>query len=77
MHIKYKINNNDYNVTFYKDDIVKNFSKKIKSKSEISKNLDKLKHDKKILLAIDRKVNKQIIQNLIKFIATDNIEMKS
>jgi 3-dehydroquinate synthase len=76
MHIKYKINNNDYNVTFYKDDIVKNFSKKIKSKSEISKNLDKLKHDKKILLAIDRKVNKQIIQNLIKFIATDNIEMK-
>tara|TARA_B100000900_G_scaffold387243_1_gene378296 strand:- start:571 stop:1710 length:1140 start_codon:yes stop_codon:yes gene_type:complete len=76
MHIKYKINNNDYNVTFYKDDIVKNFSKKIKSKSEISKNLDKLKHDKKILLAIDRKINKQIIQNLIKFIATDNIEMK-
>ena len=76
MHIKYKINNNDYNVTFYKDDIVKNFSKKIKSKSEISKNLDKLKHDKKILLAIDRKINKQIIQNLIKYIATDNIEMK-
>jgi 3-dehydroquinate synthetase len=66
MLIKYKIGKEEYRVTFCTD----------KEEPTIAKDLSRLYSDKKILLIIDKKVNSNIISNLIKDlkISTPNLE---
>ena len=75
MNIKYKINDSEYFVSFYKDSINNKLLKKKKSKSKIFRDLKKLKHDKKILLVIDKKIEKKIINNLIKDIDAPGLKL--
>lgn len=56
MFIKYKIGTQEYRVTFCPD----------KEEPTIAKDLARLYSDKKILLIIDKKVDKDVIHNLIK-----------
>ena len=56
MNISYKINDNKYKITFCKT----------KEAKDISKDLSPLFSDKKILLVIDKNINKNIIHYLIK-----------
>lgn len=56
MFIKYKIGTQEYRVTFCPD----------KEEPTIAKDLSRLYSDKKILLIIDKKVDKDVVQNLIK-----------
>lgn len=53
-HIKYKLNTQEYRVTFCYN----------KEAPDISNELSRLQSDKKILLVIDKKINKKIISNL-------------
>ena len=56
MFIKYKIGTQEHRVTFCPD----------KEEPTIAKDLSRLYSDKKILLIIDKKIDQDVIQNLIK-----------
>ena len=55
-YLKYKLNGQEYRVTFCVN----------KEASDISEDLSRLSSDKKMLLIIDKKINKEIINNISK-----------
>ena len=65
MKLKYKLDNENFHVTFCSDNLAAKPKKITRSYMEISKNLKKLKHDNKILLVVDKNIDKNIIQNII------------
>ena len=65
MKLKYKLDNENFHVTFCSDNLAAKPKKITRSYLEISKNLKKLKHDNKILLVVDKNIDKNIIQNII------------
>ena len=65
MKLKYKLDNENFHVTFCSDNLAAKPKKITSSYMEISKNLKKLKHDNKILLVVDKNIDKNIIQNII------------
>lgn len=65
MKLKYKLDNENFHVTFCSDNLAAKPKKITHSYMEISKNLKKLKHDNKILLVVDKNIDKNIIQNII------------
>ena len=65
MKLKYKLDNENFHVTFCSGNLAVKPKKITRSYMEISKNLKKLKHDNKILLVVDKNIDKNIIQNII------------
>ena len=65
MNFTYKVEKENFNVTFCSDNKGLKLTKTPNSYMQISKNLKKLKHDDKILLVVDKNINKKIIQYII------------
>ena len=65
MIVNYKIENENFKITFCPDNQKLSIRKKKNSYMQISKDLNKLKHDNKILLVIDKNINDKIIKYII------------
>lgn len=65
MNIKYKINNEKYKVIFCPDNQGIKIRKKIKSYMQITKDLKKIKHDGKVLLVMDKNIDKRITNYMV------------
>ncbi len=65
MKINYKIENENFKVTFCPDKQKLSIKNKKNSYMQISKDLKKLNHDNKILLVIDKNINNKIIRYII------------
>ena len=61
MKINYKIENENFKVTFCPDKQKLSIKNKKNSYMQISKDLKKLNHDNRILLVIDKNINNKII----------------
>ena len=62
MNLNYKIENENFKVTFCPDNQKLNIKNKKNSYMRISRDLNKFKHDNKILLVIDKNINNKIIK---------------
>lgn len=65
MNVNYKIDNENFKITFCPDNQKLSIRKKKNSYMQMSKDLKKLKHDNKILLVIDKNINDKIIKYII------------
>ena len=64
-YLKYRLNNQEYRVTFCSD----------KEAPDISNDLSRLSSDKKMLVIIDKKINKEIIKTLLKDLKQSNFDI--
>jgi 3-dehydroquinate synthase len=64
-YLKYRLNNEEYRVTFCVD----------KEAPDISNDLSRLSSDKKMLVIIDKKINKEIIKTLLKDLKQSNFDI--
>ena len=65
MIVNYKIENENFKITFCPDNQKLSIRNKKNSYMQITKDLNKLKHDNKILLVIDKNINDKIIKYII------------
>ncbi len=65
MLLKYKVNNKNHNIIFCPDREPLKIKKKIRSYTQIAKDLKKNYNDKKIVLIFDKRINKKIMNYLI------------
>jgi 3-dehydroquinate synthase len=64
--IKYKINNEDYRITFFSD----------KDAADITEDLNRLASDKKMLLVIDSNINKKILSPLFQDLSRSGFSIR-
>lgn len=65
MHINYKINNEKHKIVFCPDNQGIKIIKKKKSYMQLSRDLKKIQHDGKVLLVIDKNIDKRITNYMI------------
>lgn len=65
MKFTYKVGKENFNVTFCPDSMGLKLTKTKYPYMQISKNLNKIQHDNKILLVVDKNINKKIVKYII------------